>query len=894
MSDLNSPLLRLLIGALLGFSLVGCGGERASEPDSGQPDVVDAPDAEEEPDADTKAEPDASEDDDPLKPSAEQPGVEPGGHPDVDAPLAPGEVRAGKIEGPDTGFEGVWAQCRPGDFRLYNAEIMVCIQAESTNLFEVYTGGIIVDARRVDDAQEDALGMITPLVGLGTTLVDKVEVVRDGSDGEQAVLRVSATDTGIAHVYGLLGAQLNRQLDLKIITEYRLQPDTDAVEIVTWYQNPNSGVRSFEVGDWFIHGDRTAPFFPGNPPESTSPKRYHWLAAVGEGHSFGWVPDSEEEARDTGLGGLGIPWAGAEGARLKLAAGAEDVFRRWFVVGDGTLAIIKEREAQLRGREPQGARRTLKVETAAGEPLVGHLVEVWRGEIEVDRGYTDEHGQVILRLEDGEYQTTIEGFAASEPFERTLILEDEEPTLQVDSPGVLNLKISDKESAELFTSRVMIGGGSGWSGVALHGERSLKLLPGSYTVVAAHGPKYDTASQEVLVEAGEALDIELEIPRAFSTDGWLAGDFHQHMEPSIDSEVSVDDRLLENASVGVEIVVPTDHEVITDLAPVVEKYSLGDELATFPGAEVSPIETHIGMYPMEQDKSARGNGSIQLAVRDESGEQVKRLIPEVVAIARELPNDPVLQLNHARNSSSGMLEQVGFDPEIGPDAVEDDRFTIDFDAMEIINRYRDTCKLLADWSGLLNAGVRLTGLGNSDTHGLSGETGLPRNFLRVDKSVTELQPDDVRQAIRKGRVTVGSHAFIDFSDGKLPGDLLSVAPGEAVDFGVRVQTPNWAKVDKLVAVVNGEVLEVLDRPAEASEHLDFDETISLSVDQDSWVVFVAYGGAPDPIIGSNKRVMAFTNPVFIDTDGDQDGDGDAFEAPGIKPLALDELSVLCE
>src|SRR5690554_6793080 len=134
-----------------------------------------------------------------------------------------------------------------------------------------------------------------------------------------------------------------------------------------------------------------------------------------------------------------------------------------------------------------------------------------------------------------------------------------------------------------------------------------------------------------------------------------------------------------------------------------------------------------------------------------------------------------------------MLNQVGFDPELGPEAVDDARFTTDFDVIEVVNRYDDTCQLLADWSGLLNYGVRLTGVGNSDTHNLSGESGLPRNFLRIDKAPKDVTRDDLRTAMRSGRVTVGSHAFIDFSDGKLPGDLLEINAGESVDFGVRVQ-----------------------------------------------------------------------------------------------------------
>jgi hypothetical protein len=300
------------------------------------------------------------------------------------------------------------------------------------------------------------------------------------------------------------------------------------------------------------------------------------------------------------------------------------------------------------------------------------------------------------------------------------------------------------------------------------------------------------------------------------------------------------------------------------------------------------------MYPMHPDPSKRGRGSIPLAVIDENGEPLKRDIPEVVQIARTLPSDPIIQLNHARNSSSGMFDMAGFDPEVGPAAVTDDRFTLDFDAIEIINRYDDTCRLFADWSGLLNAGFRITGLGNSDTHGLEGEAGLPRNFLRIDKSVAEVAPDDVRRAIRGGQVTVGSHAFIDFSDGKIPGDVVSAAPGATVEFGVRVQTPPWAQADRLIAVVNGEVARVVERGAGATDYLDFDEAVALEIAQDSWVVFFAYGAVPASSAGTGKPVIAFTNPVFVDTDGDLDGDGLAFEAPGVKSLSLDAVNALCE
>lgn len=894
MPSQNRSTRRLLFSRLtLICALLGASGACSDTSNDATPDVGITQDATGEKDATPQQDADADADADsvavdPYKRTEAQPGVAPQGAADVETPLEDGQARVGKISGEQTDFSGVWAQCRTGDFKLYNSKIIVCIQAESTNLFEFYSGAMIVDARRVDGPREDTLGQVLPMLGLGTTLTSRVEVIRDGSDGGAAVLRATATDVGIAHIYGLLGQSLGNPLRVNVVTEYRLEPDSDTVEIVSWYHNENTGARSFQAGDWFGYGDRGVVFVE-NQGEQAPQGEFSWLASLAPERSYGWVADAGSMASGLALGALDIPWIGAQGAQFRLAAGEEKALRRWFVVGDGTLADIRERAAALRGDSLAGQRRTLRVQTDAGEPVVGHWVRVFQGDTPLEQGLTDAQGDVVLHLEDAEYTLEIDGFAAGATFERSLSVEGPAQTVTVDTPGTLRLDISEAGVSTKPTVRVVVRGGSGWAGVALHGELELKLAPGSYQVAISHGSEYDALSFPVEIVAGEVAQQSQQIQRAFETDGWLSGDFHQHMEPSIDSTVRVDDRLLENAAAGVELVVSTDHEVISDLSPLLSKYGLEDVMRTFAGAEVSPIDTHVGMYPLERDVNKRGNGSIQLAYLDDEGNQSRRLIPEVLQIARALPSDPVLQLNHARNSSSGMFEQVGFDPELGPDAVDDARFSTDFDVIEIINRYDDTCELLADWSGLLNAGIRLTGLGNSDTHDLSGESGLPRNFLRIDKAPRDVTEEDLRAVLRAGQVTVGSHAFIDFSDGKLPGDLIEVVPGEAVEFNVRVRTPAWAQADHLFALVNGEVVAVRERAASAGEYVDFDEAISLTFSQDSWVVFFSFGQRPSAPFTTSKRVIAFTNPIFVDTDANA-----RFDAPGPRPLALSAIDPLCD
>jgi hypothetical protein len=879
------------------FSSTAC----SDDPQESKPDAQIAADASDAGDGDT-SQLDAADGADAgpqgIQRTTPQDGVDPDGHADVDQTLTAGEARVGKISSEDTGFRGIWAHCRTGDFKLYNADIEVCIQSETTNRFEVFSGGMIVDAKRAGDTQagdtqqEDVLDFVMPLVGLGTTFTTEVNVLRDGSDGGAAVLETVSTDVALAHLVGLTGGALSDPQGIDVITEYRLEPDSDSVEIVSWYINPTDGQRSFFIGDWFGFGDRAQLWTPGRGIGAPG-GRYGWLASLADGSSYGWVmPDGS--ANELGLTGQGLPWAGSRASNVRLNSGQQRTWQRWFVVGDGTLASIQERAAEIRGEDIAGTRRTLTVETDAGEPAVGRGVLATLDDTPIAWGKTDANGEVALSLADGDYDLVVDGWHGGQDFERELSVSEQAHTISIDTPATLSLSVTESASSELLTSRVVISGGTGFSGPAVDGTLDLELAAGTYRIVASHGPEYDAAAVDVTLAAGDSQSQSLELSRGFDTPGWLSGDFHQHMEPSLDSEVHIDQRLLENVALGVEITASTDHEAVSDLRPLISEYGFEDKIASFPGVEISPIETHVGLYPMDYVSDERGRGTLPLAVIDDEGEPQKRSIPDLIALARQLTSDPVVQLNHSRRSTSGLLELVGFDPELGPDAVDDDRFTTDFDTMEIINRFNNACRLFADWSGFLNAGYTFTGLGNSDTHDVSGESGLPRNFLHIDKTPGEVTADDVRQALRSGRVTVGAHAFMDFADGKLPGDVISTNANQGVDFGVRVQTPDWAQATHLITVVNGQAVDLVERDGTtATDHLDFEQTINRSFAQDSWIVFFAYGPNPSGDMSSGKPVVAFTNPIFIDVDGDSDDDGDDWEAPGTIPLTLDSVDEFC-
>ena len=815
-------------------------------------------------------------------------GVDPNGHADVEASLSAGQVRAGKITGAQTGFLGVWAHCRTGDFKLYNADIEVCIQAESTNRFEVFSGGMLVDAKRAGQDGDDVIDSVMPLVGLGTQRAESVEVVRDGSQGGPAVIRVEGTDVPIAHLVGVLGGQLGQRPGVDITTEYRLAPDSDTVEIVTWFANPNDGGRFFQFGDWFSWGDRGRLWTPGRGVGAPTGS-YGWLASLTADRSYGWIIE-HPKAEELGLSAQGLPWAGSKVTSAELEAGDQTAWRRWFVVGDGTLASIRQRAAELRDEPIEASRRTLEIFDGSS-PAADRRVRVYRGGDPVSWGVSDENGQVEMLLAGGEHRVVVQGWHGGSSVEKQVTIDQDTHRIDIAPAGQLSLETTLASEGSVAPAQVFITGGGRFER-SFDGTLDVPFAPGSYRVVAYRGPEYDAAEADIEITAGQQTDQSLALERSVDTAGWIAGDFHQHMEPSLDSTATVEGRALENAALGVEFFATTDHEAVTDLAPVITQLGLDAFTTTIAGVEISPIETHVGLYPMRYQPDLRGRGTLPLAVLD-GQEPQRRLIPELVELARQEPQDPVVQLNHARRNTSGMLELVGFDPEVGPHVIDDVRFTLDFDTMEVINRFDNACRLFADWSGLLNGGRRLTGLGNSDTHSLSGEVGVPRNYMHIDKPAADVSVDDVRTALRQGRVTVGAHAFIDFEDGTVPGDTVSATAGAETTFQVRVQTPNWSEIDTLVAVVNGEVVAQFDSTTEAADHLDFQQDVPIVVDEDAWVVFFAHGPAPSGPVPTGKPAVAFTNPVYLDVDGDANTDGDPWEAPGTGALSLDAVDAFC-
>lgn len=806
-----------------------------------------------------------------------QQGVSPDGVADVSEPVS-GQARAGRYtSAPD--FSGIWAHCREGDFRLYNEVIEVCVQAETSNRVEMFTGGMIVDARRIGATGEEVFDLMKARVGFNVQFAEKVEVVRDGTDSGPAVIRVTGRDTTVGYLAGIVGS-LIRTENLRIDTEYRLYPDSEDVEVVTWVRNQNEFAKNVTVGDWLAPGDRAPRFRAGIGVVESDFKAFPWLATLAEGSNTAYLPEVESKIDELPFSSVN-PWLLINSGNASIEPDSEFAYRRWLAVGDGSFDSVARTVLARLGEVPDSIEARLV--DADSRPQPARLVEVFDGERAVAAAITDSDGRFRVSAPQGEYTFKVEAPLGAEPLEFDAELE---PDVQLEVPALGEVEVLVNEEGAPRTALVkVIGSEARGEFFAVEGTGRIDLAPGTYTLVVTRGMEYELEEIEVEVVAGQTHSETVALTRVVDTQGWIAADFHQHMEPSPDSNVGVRQRILDNVAEGIDFVTSTDHDVVTDLQPYIDELGLQNAISTMPGTEISPTTAHINVYPVFHDPSKRGNGAIMLATLDENEEIQRKLIPDVIAAARAMPTNPVTQLNHPRGSTS-LFETVRYEPTLDPRTFEDENWTTDFDTIEIMNRISSSCAIMADWATFLNTGHRLTGVGNSDSHRVvdGDPAGAVRNYLVSDSVPGAITDDEVLEALRNQRVTVASNAFIRFSDGRFPGDTITSSVGASVDFGVQVQTPSWSQVDRLHVVANGTVIDSLD--ANPQGVFDFDTTISASFDSDTWVVFVAIGPRPSTASDHRNPVVAFTNPVFVDVDGDSDSDGEVFEAPGLLPIEL--------
>lgn len=447
--------------------------------------------------------------------------------------------------------------------------------------------------------------------------------------------------------------------------------------------------------------------------------------------------------------------------------------------------------------------------------------------------------------------------------------------------GVLRWRVREK-GAGFVPARIVLRGVGGtpdpdWGEDAYDGA-SLDVLyadrdgerpvpPGKYHVIVTRGFEYTLHEADVTVQRGKTTDVEAQLERVVDTHGWIAADLHVHAVPSPDAPALLTDRVRTLAASGVEVAVATDHNAITDYGPAIRERGLSPWLASVVGDEVTtrgvPLG-HFNVFPLTP-------GAAPLPFDHATPSAISS-----AARAAAPPGDKVVQLNHPRMGSIGYFELLRFDPrDVAGWRARSPLADTDFDAIELFNgdhynHIPEVERAMRDWYALLDAGVRITATGNSDSHKVTyQECGVPRNLVRVDDDDPGHWDADHASheasfvaAVRGGHVVVSSGPFVRVDvDGAGPGD--DTTPG-AHTVHVTVDAPPWVDVSRVDLVHRGgEVLHTWSGPF-ASGTRRLDASLPLTLAPGDWIVAVARGEREMRFLPrSGARPFAFTNPVWV-------------------------------
>jgi len=816
--------------------------------------------------------------------------------PDLTEALGEGEVRAGAIVDEASLFGGVSAEGRVGDFILYNSQARFIVQGLREGDYLIQQSSGVVDADIVRPAGQPGRDLVDEwagMFGLGRLLDGQtVSVLDDGVESGQAVICVEGPEAPLELLTGTLESpDFIPDTGMWIRTEYTLEADTPLLKVVTTITATTEDL-SFDPGDILIgatdRGHAWNPTTGLDEPDYALP----WTGFVGTHNDIAlaiMAPPNEflelppsvallQELTDMNVG-FAAPMAIAEGESAS--------FTRYYGVGRDLATLTDAREALLGSSNRTTAQGTI---TASDGPVAGARVNVLVEDELYTMAVTDADGNFSATVPsdldvtviadgrgDGKYIQHPEGYgsystyaveAARElsldslvqgaepvPYARGRGVSTSSDPFTLSAPALLTLEATDGlpfaawlvrlDEEPVVDSRLAQDRPSGgytalaWSRSASY---TIEVEPGEYRLIAHRGQRFEVHEEDISLAEGGALTVPFSLPQAYELDGWILADPHVHAGPSNDASIPLEDRAVVMAALGVQLLIGTDHDNITDYRPIVEAAGLDDVMRAVVADEVSPpLRGHVNSYPLVLDTSLPNAGAF-LWWRD--------IPPDTQTWfdwMRERQPDALYQMNHPLDS--GVAELAKWSPGV---IGAPERWTEDFDAVEVLNdgEYEEYLEFYLD---VFNRGVLSAPVGVSDSHThTSGDPGVNGTFVHTGGGIADYHEADFVAAMKARETVVSLGPWIQSS----------VTPGSTVTgtttVAVQAMAPSWIVVDELALWRDGVEIEVV-----AGTEAVFD----LSPDADASYVIIARGLTPmAPIYG--VAPWAMTSPILVDLDGD--------------------------
>jgi hypothetical protein len=654
-----------------------------------------------------------------------------------------------------------------GDFVLCNDQL-VCVIANprrgrNANMTVREVGGCLIDLTRRDH-QSDQLSAFYPGAQTRQLRFAGIEVEAPKIYEAAELDRVFVQARRIT--LRLVAVPLEKAPDVELA--YALEDGWPYVQVTTTFTNRGVTPLDAELLD-AVRADHSFELRP------EVPAGLFWAYDNHFGQAYGVVA-AGHDILPVNARRLLLRYRDRDGkAVVRLAPGASYRLERRVIPG-ANLFDERRLADQLAGKTSRTVR--LSVTDTAAHPVARADVVLARDGKPYAWGRTNEEGQLTLAPGQSPAKLTISALGHES---KTIPLASEIPeSMKVELPAaaLVVARITDEQGGAIpckvqFIGRdgaksPNFGPDSGEHGIrnayySHDGHFRLELEPGSYDVIASHGPEYDAVFTHIDAKRGSEVPVQGKLVRSVKTAGWISTDFHSHSSPSGDNTSSQLGRVLNLLCEHVEF---------------------------------APCTEHNRLYSGVQNNT------------------------------------------------------------------------------------------IVNWLQLLNQGVRIPGVVNTDAHYNFHGSGWLRNYVSSPTDdPAEVRTLDVVRASERGHLILSSGPFLEVKmrakEGAkaeaIAGDDLA-APGGAATLQIRVQCPNWFDVDRVQVFLNGRPSEKLNftrqsnsaRFSEAT--VKFEQEIPLSLERDTHVIVVAIGEQSKlgPVMGpehSDDRPVAVSNPIFVDIDG---------------------------
>jgi hypothetical protein len=431
------------------------------------------------------------------------------------------------------------------------------------------------------------------------------------------------------------------------------------------------------------------------------------------------------------------------------------------------------------------------------------------------------------------------------------------------------------------------------------GAANIPLSPGRYQVFVSRGIEYDSQRADIELAPGGQQTLKLSLPHTMMTmlPGMFSVDAGLFTNASASGAATIEDRVIQAACEGVDVIVSGDYNRATDFQPVIEKLGLTRWLKSYIGMRLllhkGDLAAEVLAYPLTKETAAKLTTFLP---------QVASLPPDLaLADLRKAFPGVLLEICKPSDPERGYFSQYYFDPishSFGAESLPPP----DYDSIQIFEgkklgleqqnypRY-SALQNLRSQDDLAKVPPLSPTAYSASSLPFGQEVGYPRLYIQTaKKTLPEITADDILQKIRTQHYTVTNGPILSIDAQSYPrgdydkhqGDVIDLSTTRILRLQMNVLASSWVSFSGLALHEQGLVqvstpnVRIVNR-TKRFPVLDQPDVITRYIDKDTIIDGVAYGANRPlwpiisnalPDLGGPVYPYAFTAPLFIDKDAD--------------------------